>query len=626
MKTLLEGGNVFKNRDGSDATQRINQTDIKPTVAWLEQLTGLPLLDNMLGTTGLKPSSGDLDLGVDSNTTTKDQLVQRLTRWVKSYNEDPKDWIRKSGISVHFKTPITGRSEKGFVQTDFMFVPDLDYAKFTISSAPESTYRGEHRYILLSSMAKALGMRVNQTKGLLSRETGEVITNNPDAIAKTLLNKNASRDDLRSVESILAALKNDPKKEEKLVDAREWFARNNIPFDTQVDESDSYFLARLRNRIVKCGMSVIVENKVLTEGARIEHPEDMVFDAGAHGAKQAVVALRALVDSPSGVSIKWDGKPAIVVGRDTNGFVLTDKSAFGAKGYNGLARSPDDIARIMTMRSGDRTELVEMYRKIWNPIRSLIPHNFKGFLLGDLLWTTTPPLVGGHYVFTPNTVTYKVDKDSKLGRNISKSQVGIVFHTYIESPGSAPRPWGDVDALVPTTAAVALDSRFEEPPLVAVPDTVFTKLDHFIATAGSAIDQLFDPTALRAAKISALPGLMKKYINHRVRMGNYDNVATDFLQWLQEAAANPGQLERMTAHIQANKRGYLAAFQIFITITALKDKILRQLDKSSTTVKASIADEPGHEGYVFSTPDTTAKLVDRFKFSRANFARHTPEE
>jgi hypothetical protein len=49
---LLEGGNVFKNEKGEPLTQRINLADIKPTVKWLESLTGLNLVDNMLGTTG----------------------------------------------------------------------------------------------------------------------------------------------------------------------------------------------------------------------------------------------------------------------------------------------------------------------------------------------------------------------------------------------------------------------------------------------------------------------------------------------------------------------------------------------------------------------------------------------
>ena len=62
---ITEGGNVFKLADGSEATQRINKADVIPTVQWLEQLTGLNLVDNMLGSTGYKETSGDLDLAVD---------------------------------------------------------------------------------------------------------------------------------------------------------------------------------------------------------------------------------------------------------------------------------------------------------------------------------------------------------------------------------------------------------------------------------------------------------------------------------------------------------------------------------------------------------------------------------
>ena len=38
MMKILEGGNVFKNQHGQALTQRINQTDVKPTLAWLEEM------------------------------------------------------------------------------------------------------------------------------------------------------------------------------------------------------------------------------------------------------------------------------------------------------------------------------------------------------------------------------------------------------------------------------------------------------------------------------------------------------------------------------------------------------------------------------------------------------------
>ena len=35
---LFEGGNVFKDSNGRALTQRINQTDVKSTLAWLEEM------------------------------------------------------------------------------------------------------------------------------------------------------------------------------------------------------------------------------------------------------------------------------------------------------------------------------------------------------------------------------------------------------------------------------------------------------------------------------------------------------------------------------------------------------------------------------------------------------------
>jgi len=74
---LKEGGNVFKDPNGQLATQRINKADVAPTLAWLEKITGLDLQNNMLGTTGKAPTSGDLDVAVDQANTTKDQLADK---------------------------------------------------------------------------------------------------------------------------------------------------------------------------------------------------------------------------------------------------------------------------------------------------------------------------------------------------------------------------------------------------------------------------------------------------------------------------------------------------------------------------------------------------------------------
>ena len=127
MMYLKEGGNVFKDAQGQPLTQRINQADIPATIAWVEQVTGIKFpQDRWLGSTGRKPTSGDLDLAVDLGETTKEQVAAGLTQWATSQGLDPREWVRKSG-EVHFRTPIGGDPDKGFVQTDFMFFPNLDW-------------------------------------------------------------------------------------------------------------------------------------------------------------------------------------------------------------------------------------------------------------------------------------------------------------------------------------------------------------------------------------------------------------------------------------------------------------------------------------------------------------------
>jgi hypothetical protein len=239
---LFEGGNVFKTAEGQPATTRIARENVVPTVQWLEKLTGLNLVDNMLGSTGRKETSGDLDLGIDDTKITKDVLIQQLLkRGIKA--ED----IKKSGDSVHVKTPILGDASNGFVQTDFMF-GDPEFQKFALNTG-ESNYKGVHRAILLASIAKAQGMKWSYKNGLMDRETNEIITKNPQEIAEKLINGTTA--DLSSVESIIKKIKTLPNYEELVKDAREAFERDKLtlPEDTTLPGTGAWYRQYLNKRI-----------------------------------------------------------------------------------------------------------------------------------------------------------------------------------------------------------------------------------------------------------------------------------------------------------------------------------------------------------------------------------------
>lgn len=231
---LTEGGNVFKNADGSEATQRIARDNVVPTVQWLEGLTGLNLVDNMLGTTGKKESSGDLDLAVDATKVTKDVLIQQLL----NRGIDRAD-IRKTGDSVHLKTPILGDPNNGYVQTDFMF-GNPDWQRWSLRGAGEgSPYKGVHRQVLMASIAKAQGMKWSYKNGLVDRETNEIISQNPAEIAQKLINGTPA--DLESVETIVAKIKSRADYDQLVADAKEALAKDNLqlPESTQVVEGSA---------------------------------------------------------------------------------------------------------------------------------------------------------------------------------------------------------------------------------------------------------------------------------------------------------------------------------------------------------------------------------------------------
>ena len=133
---------------------------------------------------------------------------------------------------------------------------------------------------------------------------------------------------------------------------------------------------------------------------------------------------------------------------------------------------------------------------------------------------------------------------------------------------------------------------------------------------GPAIDGLFNPAELRAAGITDLPQLCKRYINSRIDT-NYENLLPDFGAWLQKNTT-PRKFNNIVEYLQSprsNMDGIASAFTAFLGLHDLKMDMLQQLDLQ----------QPGQEGWVLATPAGRAKLVNRFGFSAANRAQNNPE-
>ena len=623
---ILEGGNVFKNGNGQALTQRINQTDVKSTLAWLEEmLPQLDLQNNTLGSTGIKDTSGDLDIAVDANQLSKEQLEQQLKQWAISQGQKPEEWVKKSGSAVHFKTPINGNPNLGYVQTDFMFLKNVPWSKFVLGAMPlDSKYKGRERNVLMNSIAKSMGYKLNQNAGIADRETNTLITDDPDKVAKILLNKTATRQDLASVESILQALSTDPEREVKLADFKRHMEREGLPFmedamesaDPYIEYNEVNFLAKLRDRIVNQGMKPLIETTLVEAEARIPHIEDLVFDRGTRGIEEAMsIMTHAAEDTRKHTTVKWDGKPAIIWGRDENGqFVFTDKSGFGAKGYQGRATSMQQLAGIMQQRGGERGELIGIYAKLWPLLEAATPENFKGYIQGDLLYTTTPPEISGAYEFKPNFVEYRIPADSRLGQSIGASEVGIAAHTRYKTADAQPEPIHHIN-LNHVPGLLIVEPTVKDIKNVTPNKKVVQQLRRVVSQHGPAINSLFNPAELRAAQLSDLPALCKRYVNSRIT-SDYENLLPDFGAWLQ-SNVTPRKYNNIVEYLQSprsNMDGITGAFTAFLLLHEIKTDMLQQLDRQ----------EPGHEGWVLATPAGRAKLVNRFGFSAGNRILNNP--
>lgn len=245
---IIESQNVFKNPDGSLIARRIDLDEIMPTIQWLESVTGLDFSNEVdehgvpvkwLGTTGRKSSSGDLDLSVDQREITKEQLKQRLTDWAVQSGVPPDqvmnsktqrgNYIQLAGDNVHFKAPIMGNPELGFVQTDFMFTDNPAWQQFSMRGEGEgSSYKGMHRHILLASIARARGLKYSYKNALVDPVSGQTLEWNPKKIAVALLGSGAQPSDIASVDSILRKIRTNPDYQNLVAAARETLEREGV--------------------------------------------------------------------------------------------------------------------------------------------------------------------------------------------------------------------------------------------------------------------------------------------------------------------------------------------------------------------------------------------------------------
>ena len=370
------------------------------------------------------------------------------------------------------------------------------------------------------------------------------------------------------------------------------------------------------------------EFSILKEAeARIQHAEDIVFWEGSQGAVRAVESLKKLEQGGhKDVTIKWDGSPAIIFGRNADGeFTFTDKSGFVKKGGVERATSGDDLEQFLLNRGGganrdkpDRIEFAGQMKQAFDLYEKAFPKDHVGFFKGDLLYYTTPPIQDNKFVFTPNIVTYYVDTGSDIGKRISQSQSGVVIHRQIDEQGNESAINIDVntffegnDVLVFPPVTVSKAPR--------VIDSEVDNLKVLISKHARNLDDLLNKEALVQLKLTAFSDILYKYVNQKVDTG-LANLGSDFTSWLATSKVSKPMQERIITYITEHKAGFQALWAVVVGIQKVKNDIINQFDNHDSDIKASIGDTPGGEGYVLAHPQGDIKLVNRSGFTAANRA------
>ena len=386
------------------------------------------------------------------------------------------------------------------------------------------------------------------------------------------------------------------------------------------------------------------------KNTHLEHLEDDIINRGSAGGENAINFLKSVRNMLAGssggrvnMSVKWDGAPAIICGTNPeNGkFFVGTKSVFNKTPK--INYTPGDISR-------NHSGPVAM--KLMACLRDLKRLGIRGVYQGDLLFTKgdlkAASIDGQKMItFTPNTITYAVPVNSKLGRTISRARIGIVFHTFYsgKTMDSLSAGFGTIRGKSGSTAVYLASAGYTD----TSGSSTFTagelaRFDGLIRMAqGSLIKAGPLLNTMKSNDSLSVGFRLKAFFNHYIRntqghMGKV-KVLQDMFREYYEQILKAEISARKTEKGKQKYRDILATNLKFIdrNRTALYFAIASHVSlgnaKNFLIQKLSQIQSIGHfirtgNGYRVTNPEGfvavdrkagAVKLVDRLEFSRANF-------
>ncbi len=393
----------------------------------------------------------------------------------------------------------------------------------------------------------------------------------------------------------------------------------------------------------------IVEQK----NTHMTHVEDLVFDGGVDGTRQAIKFLQDLRDMLAGhtknkvtATVKWDGAPAVFAGIDPR-----DKKFFVAK--KGVFNKDPKVYK--TNADIDADTQGDLAAKLKVALAEFKKLGIKsGVYQGDLMFTDDKQIVtieGKKYItFHPNTIVYAVPVGTELANKIMKAKIGVVWHTtytgssfesmtasfgksIVSKMSSVSSVWMD-DANYKDYSGIATFTQAETAELTAI-----------LSQAGKVFNEIPAQTLNAIRDNEDLNMAVNTYNNSKVRAGEQITDTHAHVVGLFNYIHDKYQKEIDTKKTEKGKQAQETKRSAVLSFFANHDKadIVKIFDLVNLLAKAKLMivnkmNEAGHintflktangykvtgvEGFVAIDHLTggAVKIVDRLEFSKSNFS------
>lgn len=402
------------------------------------------------------------------------------------------------------------------------------------------------------------------------------------------------------------------------------------------------------------------------KNTHMEHLEDNIFNKGYQGAKEAVDYLYSLHQMLEGsakgafdMTVKWDGSPALVCGKDPQSgkFFVGTKGVFAGKAK--LNFTDEDIDTYHADRGENSGEGLRTKLKV--ALRTLGKLNWDTVAQGDMMFMKGDIKELSHdsealIYFKPNTLAYAVPKDSDLAKQMMAAEIGIVWHTeYAGGPTLADTTASfgfDSTRLGSTSSVWQTDANIKD-----VSGTVTMTAEESaevlatIKAADTYTKQISKDVFNWLEKGNDLVGKdflqqLKATVNNKIRAGDFgspESLAKEFVvKWIDRSTkeidkvkmqktkdAKTDSMVKTVAFIKQHAAEITAVYDLYLMLIKAKLVIIAKLGKLQST-QTFAADGEGFkatsgEGFVaIDRIGNALKLVDRMEFSRLNFGTGKP--